>query len=128
MITGRAKTSPNASSPGLRGRTYPIPFEDVWQASLRLTGGGLRGWTRLSMDDENGIIEAQARRIGGAMYDVFIQVRLDENAQTRVDGQATAHRPATDFGTARRLLRVFFRTLDKLLARPSRRHPYARRF
>ena len=127
MITsGRARTAPNASNPHMRGRTYAIPFERVWQAALRLVGGGLRRWTLLSCDDHNGVIEAQARRIGGAMYDVMIQVHLDENAQTRVDGQATARRRGTDFGTAARLLRHFFRTLDKTLAQRERLR-YARR-
>jgi hypothetical protein len=118
---GRAQTAPDAADSRLRGRTYAIPFEGVWQASLRLAGGGLHGWTLLSSDDHNGVIETQARRLGGALYDVMIQVRLDENAQTRVDGQATAHRPNTDFGTAARMLRRFFRVLDRTLARPSRR-------
>jgi hypothetical protein len=127
ITSGRAKTVPNARDPYLRGLTCGIPFEDVWQAALRLTRGSLHGWTLLSSDDHNGIIEAQARRrLGGALYDVFIHVRLDENAQTRVDAQATAQQPRTDFGSAKRLLRSFFRALDRTLSRPLRRR-YMRR-
>jgi hypothetical protein len=126
VITGRAQTSPRAWDPRLRGLTCAIPFEDVWQAALRLAGGDLRGWKLVSSDDANGVIEAKARRIGGALYDIFIFVRLDENAQTRVDAQATAQRASTDFGSARRLLRRFFRALDKVLARPVRRRRSAR--
>jgi hypothetical protein len=121
ITSGRAQTAPNARDAGLRGGTYAIPFEVVWQASLRLTAGGMRGWTLLSSDDYNGVIEAQARRLGGAIYDIMIQVRLDENAQTRVDGKATARRPGTDFGSSARLLRRFFRQLDRILGRQSRR-------
>jgi hypothetical protein len=120
MAPGRARTAPDARDPEMRGRTYGIPFERVWQAALRLVGGGLRGWTLLASDDHSGVVEAQARRMGGAKYDLIIQVRLDENGQTRVDGQATAHRRGTDFGTASRLLRRFFRNLDRMLARPER--------
>jgi hypothetical protein len=121
ITPGRAQTAPDAADPRLRGRTYAIPFEVVWQASLRVTGGGLRGCTLLSSDDHNGVIEAQWRRLGGAMYDIMIQVRLDENAQTRVDGMCTARRPGTDFGTSARLLRRFFGMLDRFLERQSRR-------
>jgi hypothetical protein len=127
IASGRAQTAPDAADPRLRGVTYAIPFEDVWQVALRLTGGGLHGWTLLSSDDHNGVIEAQARRIGGAHYDIMIQVRLDENAQTRVDGQSTARKPSTDFGTSARLLRRFFRVLDRTLARPPRRRSTAPR-
>jgi hypothetical protein len=136
VISGKAQTSPKASDPRLRGLTCAIPFEDVWQAALRLTGGGLKGWSLLSSDDSNGIIEAEALRIGSRLsqklvrdagvYDIFIHVRLDENAQTRVDAQATARKPSTDFGTAARLLRRFFRSLDRILTRPLRRR-YTRR-
>lgn len=116
----QAQTSPDATDRRLRGRTYAIPFEEVWQASLRLTGGGVRGWTRVAADDDAGLIEAQARRITGAWYDIVIEIRLDEDAQTRVDGRVAARRPGTDFGTSARLLRRFFGALDRALARRPR--------
>jgi hypothetical protein len=45
--TGRgfAATAPDSTDRRLRGRTYAVPFEHVWQAARSLAGGGLRGWT-----------------------------------------------------------------------------------
>lgn len=121
--SGQAATSPDAASPALRGRTLAIPFEDVWQAALRLTRGGLRGWSLTAADDQEGTIDALAPRFTGALFDVHIHIRLDQDAQTRVDARAAARKPSTDFGTSRRLLRRFFRALDRTLARSTRRTP-----
>lgn len=124
MSTGRRRgyveTTPEASDPRLRGRTYSVPFEEVWQAALKLTGGGLFRWTRLEEDDTEGVIFASTKSLAGAVHDVMIRITLDQNAQTRVDASAQARAPLSDFGRSRRRLRRFFRALDRTLARPRR--------
>jgi hypothetical protein len=123
---GFAQTSANAADPELRGRTYAIPFDAVWQATLRLAGGGLRGWTVVAADDTAGSVFATARGVTGAMHDIGIEVSLDDDAQTRVDARAAA-RSAPDLGRSRRRLRRFFRALDRKLQRLPRSAPPASR-
>jgi hypothetical protein len=112
---GFAQTSVHSPDPALRGRTCAIPFEGVWQSALRLAGGGIRGWTVVSADDESGEILAMAHGIFGAVHDIAINVVLDADAQTRVDARAAARR-APDLGRSRRRLLRFFRALDHALA------------
>lgn len=108
------------SDPRLRGRTYAVPFEEVWQAALELTAGGLFRWTRHEANDTEGVIRASSKSLTGAMHDITVRVTLDENAQTRVDASAQAHRKLADFGGSKRRLRRFFRKLDVTLARARR--------
>ena len=117
----RASTDPGASDPRLRGRTYTIPFEDVWQASISLCEGGLRGWGIVMADDQAGGIDGLYRTpIIGLEVDVWIQVGLDEDAQTRVDVQAASRTERTDLGLTKRTIARFFRRLEKKLdVRPS---------
>jgi hypothetical protein len=118
---GHAGTAPDAADAGLRGRTYAVPFEHVWQAALRLAGARLRGWSVRSADDHDGVIEVVTRGLAGALHDVTIRITLDEDAQTRVDASAVAHEPRTDFGRARRRLLRFFKALDRAVAGAHRR-------
>jgi len=112
----RAATDPSASDERLRGRTYTIPFENVWQASISLSGGGLSGWSIVMADDHAGIIDALTRtRLVGIETDVWIQIGLDEDAQTRVDVQAASRTERTDLGLTKRTIGRFFRKLDKKL-------------
>lgn len=124
MNTGRRRgfveTTPDASDPRLRGRTYTVPFEEVWQAALALTGGGLFRWSRHDADDTEGVILASTKSLAGAVHDIMIRITLDENAQTRVDASAQARKPLTDMGRSRRRLRRFFRALDRRIARARR--------
>ncbi|HEX2166042.1 MAG TPA: DUF1499 domain-containing protein [Longimicrobiales bacterium] len=117
---GYVETTPNASDPRLRGRTYAVPFEEVWQAALALTGGGLFRWTRHEADDTEGVILASSKSLAGAVHDVMVRVTLDEDGQTRVDASAQARRPLSDMGRSRRRLRRFFRALDRTIARARR--------
>ncbi|HEX6134388.1 MAG TPA: DUF1499 domain-containing protein [Longimicrobiales bacterium] len=118
---GFVETSPDASDRRLRGRTYAIPFDTVWQAALRLTSGGMFRWTCHEADDQDGVIIASTRSLAGAVHDVMVRVGLDENGQTRVDASAQARKPLSDFGRSKRRLRRFFRRLDRALAgRPAR--------
>jgi hypothetical protein len=123
---GFAVTAPDARDASLRGRTYAVPFEHVWQTALRLAGGGLWRWTIVEHDDDEGVIYATSRSIGGAFHDIRISIVLDANAQTRVDATAQARKPLSDFGRAARRLRRFFRALDRGLARQSARAPAQR--
>lgn len=117
---GYVETAPHAPDPRLRGRTYAVPFEDVWQAAMELTGGKLFRWTRHDADDTDGIIHASSKSLTGAIHDITVRVTLDENGQTRVDASAQAHRRLADFGASKRRLRRFFRKLDRTLARARR--------
>jgi hypothetical protein len=112
----RAATDPRATDPRLRGRTYAIPFDDVWSAATRLLSGGLPGWTLVAADDQAGVIEASTRtRLLGLEGFVRIQIGLDENAQTRVDAVSTSATHYGDLGRSARVLARFFRELDRAL-------------
>jgi hypothetical protein len=111
-----AATDPGAADPQLRGRTYTIPFDTVWQASVTLAGGGQRSWGLQSADDQRGVIEALVR--GGSLsaeVGVRITVSLDEHAQTRVDVEASSRSGRSDLGRSRRVVRRFLRRLDTRL-------------
>jgi hypothetical protein len=114
---GFAETRPDAFDPRLRGRTYSIPFEDVWQAALALTGGGVRGCVVMRANDRDGIIIGKAtRRIPPGVDDFTVSVILDADGQTRVDARSVARNEGIDLGAnARRVIR-FFQQLDKLSA------------
>jgi len=116
LTENRAKTDPTSDDPRLLGRTYAIPFENVWQAARGLAAGDLRGWSLWVANDRDGFIEASARPIlFGAVGDVRVEVGLDENAQTRVDLTAASRTQRGDFGRSRRTIGGFLRALDKAL-------------
>jgi hypothetical protein len=125
-----AETAPAHPDPRLRGRTYAIPFEDVWQAALALAGGRQRGWRVLAASDETGVIRAAAtRRFPVAVDDVVIRVMLDADAQTRVDARAAAREGRAALRRNTRRLVQFFRALDLAVERTAaqRRRPTAPR-
>ena len=109
-----AFTAPAAEDERLRGRTYAIPFEDVWQASLHLVDGGLKAWSLLEYDDREGIIRGIARgRLGRFTSSVTIRISLDVDAQTRVDGLSASRSGRMDLGANTRRLHRFFGALDE---------------
>jgi hypothetical protein len=111
-------TAAEAADPRLTGRTYAIPFEQVWRAALGLAEGGLRRWRLLAADDQEGLIRAEIHPLLlGPISDVTVHIGLDADAQTRVDAEAAsrAGRPATR--THARRIGRFFATLDRALAR-----------
>ena len=117
LTENQAATDPKSDDRKLRGRTYAIPFEDVWQASLGLCGGGLRGWSVLSADDQRGVIEAISKTLVlGREDDVRVEIQLDENAQTRVDLWSASQKDRANLGRSRRLIGRFLRRLDRRLA------------
>jgi hypothetical protein len=113
-----AFTSPGAEDPRLEGRTYAIPFEDVWQASLDLVRGGLRRWEVTEHNDQEGIIRGVARgHLERTTSSITVRITLDPNAQTRVDAMAASRTGRGDLGRNARRLGRFFATLDARLAR-----------
>lgn len=121
LTRNRAETDPTSPDRRLRGRTYAISFDRVWNASLRLADGGLRGWHVEHADDHEGIIRAVSRTLVFRLPDdVEISIRLDENAQTRVDVRASSRKGKGDLGRNPRNIGRFFRALDRALgATPS---------
>lgn len=111
-----AFTSPRSTDPRLRGRTYAIPFEEVWQASMDLVGGGLERWEVLEVDDQEGIIRGVARgRVERFTSAITVRITLDADAQTRVDALSAARVGRADLGVNARRLQRFFTALDDRL-------------
>lgn len=111
-----AFTTPGAEDARLRGRTYAIPFEEVWQASLRLLGGGLARWEVVEADDQEGIIRGTVRGPLERFTSSFtVRIVLDANAQTRVDTLSASRAGRADLGVNARRIRRFFRALDRAL-------------
>lgn len=106
------RTSPEQTDRRLTGRTYAIPFEDVWQGALRIIGARKR-WTLDSADDEEGIIIASVRalhqRFNGS---IRIRIGLDDDGQTRADAMTDMPRAFADMGMNARRINGFFRALD----------------
>lgn len=125
LSRAEAATSQHAADPRLRGRTYAIPFEDVWQAVISLMGGGVSWrWTLTHADDHDGIVLGKIAGAGLFRFPstIAVTIGLDENAQTRVDARATSDRNR-DFGANARRIHAFFRALDRRLLdgeRPAR--------
>jgi hypothetical protein len=106
-----AATDPSSPDTALLGRTYAIPFDRVWEAALGLASR--RQWKVIEADDREGRIVAEARNIWfRADDDVRIRVRLDANAQTRIDMESTTRNRAGDLGVNRRRVRRFMKRLD----------------
>lgn len=117
LYENQARTDQESEDPRLQGRTYTIPFEDVWQASMRVGAGGLLGWSIGRADDQRGVIEALAKTpIVGSETDIHIQVGLDRLGQTRVDVTAASRKEKGDWGRSKRLIRRFIRALDRDLS------------
>ena len=111
----------------LRGRTYAIPFEDVWNAAHTVATVALHGWRIVSSDDQAGVIKAEATtRFGRKIDDVWIRISLDENAQTRVDARSAARQGRGDWGRNARRLNRFFRALDHAVVEARRQRLGAR--
>lgn len=105
--------------PRLRGRTYAIPFEQVWQAARALASGGLRRWRLIDSDDYEGVIHAEARSlVFRSVADVEINITLDQDGQTRVDVRSQSRKRGGDLGRNARRIGKFFRTLDQRLYAP----------
>ena len=116
LTRSSVETGPEAVDPDLVGRTYAIPFGQVWDAVVRLTAGGLKGWKMLRWDDDTGLVEAEVQGpLLPLVADVAVTVVLDHNAQTRVDLRASGRGKWGDLGANRRRTRRFFTALDSQL-------------
>ena len=121
VTTSFAETSPAHRDTRLRGRTYPIPFEDVWNAAHALAAGALPRWRIAAADDDEGVIRAEAvTLVRRKCDDVVIRITLDENGQTRVDGRASAREGRGDLGRNARRLGRFFEALDAAVVQQHR--------
>ncbi len=109
----RAVSDPHAADARLRGRTYAIPFDQVWAACVRLADGGLPRWRIVETDDEKGILDAIATTfLLHREDDVHIRIGLDENGQTRVDLESASRGGRDDLGRNARRIAKFCRRLD----------------
>lgn len=127
LTHGAAATSPDADDPRLRGRTYTVPFDRVWNEAFHLVGSGLQRWNVLEADDYDGLIRAEARsRLFSITCAVNIRISLDPDAQTRVDADATNRTGKPDLGTSARKLVQFFRALDRAVSAGSPAGPRRR--
>ena len=101
-----AATRPDASDPRLRGRAYPLPPAQVWEAALA-TARATRGWTVISADAAAGTIHAEARtRLWKFTDDVAVRIAPDGGGLTRVDLRSSSRVGRADLGTnARRVAR-----------------------
>lgn len=111
-----AFTAPSAEDERLRGRTYAIPFDVVWRASLQLVDGGLKRWELVEHDDHDGVIRGAARGLlRRSTSAITIRISLDPNAQTRVDALSASRVGRRDFGVNTRRIHRFFLALDQAL-------------
>jgi hypothetical protein len=116
LTRNRAETDPTAEDARLRGRTYAIPFDRVWNAALVLCGGGLPHWSIVSADDQRGIIRARAvTRLFRRPHEVRVTIGLDANGQTRVDVVSVLLNRKRDLGANARRIRRFIVELDAKL-------------
>ncbi len=115
LTTNRAVTDPRSSDPRLRGRTYAIPFDDVWNACLNLVDRNTR-WTLLQAEDVEGYVRVRCRTpIFRFVDDVEIRIGLDEHAMTRVDVSSHSRMRRRDLGANARRIRRFLLHLDLTL-------------
>lgn len=114
--SGGTRTDPGAADARLWGRTYAIPFARVWDAAKGLVDEGLRRWSLVSDDDREGVIEAVSLTWLRRKPDhVRITIRLDENAQTRVDLRCVRAEGASTRRRHPRLVDGFLAALDRKL-------------
>ncbi len=97
--------------PDLPSRRYAIPFDRVWRAAgdaLEAEGGRIE-----SADDTTGVVRAGGETgFPRQRWSAEIRVRLDEDAQTRVD-VTVHHHEGLDLGrTTRRARRLLVRVDD----------------
>ncbi|MXY29726.1 MAG: DUF1499 domain-containing protein [Gammaproteobacteria bacterium] len=120
LVATTSRTSADATDPRLVGRTYAIPFAQVWEAVLDLVRGELPRWHARWWDEEEGVIHALTRgRLSRRASDVVIRIGLDVQAQTRVDLRSTSRSKGLgDFGSNTRLIGTFIGALDRKLTRP----------
>ena len=115
LTTNRAFTDAEADDPRLRGRSYAVPFAQVWTVALDIAQK-TPGWTILSSDPRAGEIVAEATtRLWRSTDDVWIRLSLDELGQTCVEMASASRKGHGDLGTNTRRIARFLRSLDARL-------------
>ena len=115
LTTNRAFTDPDADDPRLRGRSYAVPFAEVWAVALDIAQK-MPGWMVTSSDPRAGEIVAEATtRLWKFTDDVWVRMSLDEDGQTRVDLASSSRKGGADLGTNARRIARFLRSLDARL-------------
>jgi uncharacterized protein (DUF1499 family) len=115
LTTNRAFTDAKADDPRLRGRSYAVPFAEVWAVALDIAQN-TPGWTILSSDPRSGEIVAEATtRLWRFTDDVWIRLSLDEDGQTCVEMASASRKGSGDLGTNTRRIARFLRSLDARL-------------
>ena len=111
----RAETDPWSDDPRLSGRTYAIPFEQVWRTCMKFVEDRGR-WRLLQADDLVGFIRVRCTTVVFRFEDdLEIRIGLDENALTRVDVRSGSLKGRADLGMNVRRVGRFFKKLDRLL-------------
>jgi RecB family exonuclease len=117
LTTNRAWTEPDAPDRRLRGREYPVPFTEVWEAALETARRRPR-WTVTAAEPRRGEIHAEARTaLWRFTDDVTIRVSLDGDGMTRVDAVSQSRVGGADFGVNARRIARFLHALDRRLRR-----------
>ncbi len=115
LRTNSAQTHANSEDPRLKGRTYLVPFAQVWDEIVNMIEARSR-WTLISADEASGSVRAEARTLVFRFVDdVQVKVKLDDNALTRVDMWSSSRVGNADLGTNARRIAGFFRELDRRL-------------
>lgn len=107
------------------GRTYAVPFADVWDALVRDIRRR-RGWRLVHADEELGLLTALCRSVRPRRPDdLSVWVALDENGLTSVEVRSASRGPGGDLGANRRRVRSLLARLDRAV-RPGARVETAR--
>lgn len=100
---------------GPEGRTYTVPFAEVWDAATADIRGR-RGWEIVHADEERGLLTVVCRsRLRRSSDDLSVWVRLDEYGLTRVDARAGSREGRLSPGANRRRVVELLGALDEAL-------------
>ena len=115
LTRNRAWTDPDSPDRRLRGREYPVPYAEVWEAALE-TARARRRWTVTGAEPRRGEIHAEARTVLWRFTDdVTVRVSLDGDGMTRVDVVSQSRVGGADLGVNARRIARFLHALDRRL-------------
>ena len=113
--TGRRELVDTRAPDGPEGRTYTVPFAEVWDAATADIRGR-RGWEIVHADEERGLLTVVCRsRLRRSSDDLSVWVRLDEYGLTRVDARAGSREGRLTPGANRRRILDLLESLDRTL-------------
>ena len=115
LTQNHSRTSAASPDPALSGRTYAIPFAQVWRAALTLASQPR--WRVVGADEDEGVLQAEATtRLTRSVADVVVRISLDHDAQTRVEMESRSRVGGADLGANRRRIRRFMASMDHVLS------------